>query len=165
MRTVPSTVSQAAAKDATQPVFLVRLSFATENRAATFDTNIAWNGETWVSSGIEVQNLTKAKCMLEFPIGASDPWLSLVLNDGTRGRAIQIYLHYTDDTLSPQADAVLLFTGVMDEAVITDVIKLVCIESSQVKKFPPDSVDTPTFTNLLKSGDRIDWGIDAIVVN
>ena len=165
MRTVPSTVSQAAAKDATQPVFLVRLGFASEVRAATFDTDISWNGETWVSSGIEVQNVSLAKATLVLPIGASDPWLSLVLNDGTRGRAINIYVHYTDETSSPQADAVLIFSGLMDEAVITDVITLACIESSQVKKFPPDSVDAPTFTHLLKYGDRIDWGIDTIVVN
>ncbi|MCH8844545.1 MAG: hypothetical protein IID61_16415 [SAR324 cluster bacterium] len=128
--------------------------------------DIDWNSETWIDSGIEVFNLTRTAGSIEFPLSTDDPWLSLILNEGTRGRSISIYEHYTDLTVSPQvADAVLIFTGVMDEPVFTDVIKLSIIESSQAKTFPPDSVDTPVFTHLLQHGDRIDWGIDTIVVN
>ncbi len=165
MRTVPTTISQAAAKSATRPVYLLRLGFSAEVTAATWDTDIAWNSETWSASGIEVTNLTRTGGSIEFPITTDDVWLSLILNEGTRGRSISIYSHYYDTAVSPQAAAVLIFTGVMDEPVLTDKIKCSIVESSQMKTFPPGSVDRPTFTHLLKSGERVAWGVDTFVVN
>ncbi len=164
-RTVSTTITTATGKDATKPIYLLRLGFSAEVKAATYDTDISWNGETWIDSGIEVRNLTRVSGSVEFPLSTDDPWLSLVLNEGTRGRSISIYSHYTDETASPQADAVLIFTGVMDEPVFTDVIKLSVIESSQAKKFPPDSIDVPVFNFLLKPGARIDWKNDTVVAN
>jgi hypothetical protein len=124
------------------------------------------------------------------PIGESDPWLSLVLNEGTRDRSILVYEHQTifgtggvltdvdgnplefvggDDIDlvggTQSSDAELIFSGIMDEAEITDELTVKVIESSHSKNFPPDSIDQPTFTHLLKPGDTIPWGSDVITVN
>lgn len=164
-RTVSSAISTATGKAATRPVYLLRLGFSAEVKAATWDSDISWNSETWILSGIEVKNLTRTGGIIELPLTTDDPWLSLILNEGTRGRSVSIYSHYTDVSVSPvAADAVLIFTGVMDEPEFTNVIKLSVIESSRAKAFPPGSVDQPTFTHLLDPGDRIDWGVDTILV-
>jgi len=165
MRTLTSTVAAASKKDATQPVYLLRLGFSVDIEAATWDQDIIFDGQTWIKSGIEVKNLTLTGGSIEFPLTTDDIWLGLILNEGTRGRSVAIYLHYTDATLSPQSDADLIFTGIMDEAVLTDKIRCPVIESSQAKQFPPDSIDQPLFNHLLPSGTRIAWQGDVIVVN
>ncbi len=164
MRTLPTTVSTAIDKAATRPAYLIRIGFATEKRAATWDSNISWNAETWTASGIEVKNLSRIAAILEFPLGVNDPWLALFHAENARGIAINIYQHYTDLTSSPQADAVLMFTGIMDEAVMTDKIRVSVQEKSRVIAFPPDSVGPPKFTHLLKSGTTITWSGDTIKV-
>jgi len=168
-RTLPATVSTAIAKDATRPAYLLRLGFSAaspigETLAATWGSNISWNGETWLASGIEVRNLNRAAATLEFPLGASDPWLALVTSAGVRGRSVQIYEHYTDTTQSPQTGAVLLFTGIMDDAVMSDSIVVRANEKSRATSFPPEVVGPPKFTYLLKPGDTIEWSGVTIVV-
>ena len=136
----------------------------TEMRAATWDTDITWSAEVWSASGIKVSNLSPVACTLEFPTGEDDPWLALVMADGVRGREVKIYQHYTDETASPQADAVLMFTGIMDEATITDKIRVSVLEKSRTISFPPESVEQPKFNYLLKSGTVIPFNGKTIVV-
>ena len=165
MRTLPSTITTAVAKDFTSPLYLVRINFgAAENKIACWDTDITWNGETWLSSGVEVSNLTKTGGALLFP--ANDSWLGIFLGAAStvRGAPISVYQHYTDATASPQADAVLIFTGVLDQTVMTDSIRVTVVESSQAKGFPAKSIDVPEFNYLLKSGDRFEWAGDTVVV-
>ncbi|GAG29433.1 unnamed protein product [marine sediment metagenome] len=138
------------------------MAFDTPERAATWADNISWDGETWEASGIEVRNLTSKGVTLEFPLA---DWKALIRADGTGGRSISIYEHYTDITASPQtADAVLMFSGVMDAAAWTDKIVVSAVEKSRVTSFPPESVEAPKFTYLLKSGQRIMWVGDTVVV-
>lgn len=166
-RTLSATLATAVSKTATQPKYLVDLGFTSGTvYAATWDSNISYGGNTYVASGIEVSRLDSAGATLEFPNGTADPWLSLILNDGTRGAAITIYLHYTDATASPTTDAIALFTGIMDEADIDDDrIRVKVIAASEQKTFPPNSIDQPTFTYLPASGTVIEWGNDKLVVN
>lgn len=163
-RTLPSTVSSAITSDATAPVFLVKLGFATPQYVATWDANISWDGNTWVASGINVSRLSASGATVEFPNGNDDTWLSTILSEGARGKTIEIYEHHTDTTASPQTDAVLVFTGVMDSVSIGDRVKVKVLESSQSKVFPPASVDEDTFTYLLSTGQKISWGSDTITV-
>jgi len=165
MRSLSPTVAAASKKDATQPIYLLRLGFSADIEAATWDQDISWDGQTWIASGIEVKNLTLTGGSIEFPLSTDDIWLGLILDEGTRDRSVDIYAHYTDAALSPQTDADLIFTGVLDEPVFTDKIRCTVIESSQAKKFPPDSIDIDVFTHLLPSGTRIDWQGETIVVN
>ena len=168
-RSLSTTIATAIAKDATRPVFLVRLDISadspmTEMRAATWDTDIPWNGEVWSASGIRVRNLSRLACTLEFPTGEDDPWLALVMADGVRGREVNIYQHYTDDTVSPQSDAELIFTGIMDEVTITNKIVVSVLEKSRTITFPPESVEQPKFNYLLQSGTVIAFNGKTIVV-
>jgi len=163
-RSVSSTISSAVAKEATAPVYLLAMGFASTVRVATWDSAISWDGQTWSASGARISNLSSNGCRLILPTGESDPWLALVLGEGTRDVSISIYEHHTDATASPTTDAVLVFSGTMDEATITDNITIKVIESSRQKTFPPDSVDQPTFTHLLTSGDVITWGNNVTTV-
>lgn len=164
-RTLPTTVSAAIASDATRPIYLVEFGFDTTQRAATWDSNITWNGQTWSASGVSVSRLTPRDCTVKLPTGEDDGWLALVMSDGVRGRTISIYEHHYDAASSPQTDAVLVFIGIMDSVTIGDNIELRVLESSRAKTFPPGSIDEPTFTHLLKPGTEIAWGNDKIKVN
>ena len=164
-RTLPAPVTAAIAKAATRPAYLLHILFTAdgasptiERRAATWDSAINWNGQTWAASGIDVKNLSRSACNIEFPLGESDPWLALILANGVRGFTVNIYQHYTDLAESPQAGAVLMFTGIMDASVFTDKIIVSAQEKSRVTSFPPESVDQPKFNYLLTSGSVIVWG-------
>ena len=164
-RALSGTISAAITSTATRPVYLVQLGFDTVRRIATWDQDITWGGYTWSASGVTVGDLNSGGTRLTLPSGDSDPWLSLVLTDGTRDRAISIYEHHTDTASSPQSDAVLVFTGIMDEASITDKLVINVIDTSRAKAFPAESVDESVFTNLLTSGSQIVWGNKTITVN
>ena len=165
MRTLSTTISTAIGKAVTQPVFLVEMGFDPTTRAATWSTAITWNAKTWSASGITVENISPTGASLVFPNGSGDPWLALILGDGVRGRVLNIYEHHTDTTVSPTTDAQLVFTGIMDEAQIeNERITVSAVEASRYKSFPSTSIDTPTFNYLLKTGDRIAWGDDVLVV-
>ena len=164
-RNLPATVSTAIAKAATRPAFLVHLLFTAtgasptiERRAATWDSDIPWNGEIWSASGIEVKNLSRTACTIEFPLGENDPWADLIRDNGVLGFAVSIYQHYTDLAESPQTGAELVFIGEMDDAIWTDKITVPAQEKSRVTSFPPESVDQPKFNYLLASGTVIVWG-------
>lgn len=165
MRTLPATVQSAIGQASTQPVYLIQMGFSSVARAATWADNIDWNGETWISSGIEVGNLNATNVNIKFPNGDDDAWLALFLNEGIRGVSIDIYEHHTDTTASPTTDAVQVFSGVMDELSIQDqTLTVKVIESAKFKAFPPYSIDQPTFTFLPDSGTVIAWGTDQIEV-
>ena len=165
-RTLPTTVASAVQLTATQPKYLLDLAFSSGTvYAATWGADVSYNGQTYVSSGLEVSRLNDSSATLKFPNGTSDPWLSLVLNDGTRGVAISIYSHQYDATASPQSDAVLVFTGIMDEADISDEdVTVKVIAASAAKRVPPTPIDQPTFTYLPQAGTVISWGNDKLTV-
>lgn len=157
-RTLPAVVSTAIELDATAPVYLIEMGFSTAIRAATWDEDISWNSQTWSASGAMIKGLSASGARMRLPTGEGDPWLALVLNENVVGKSISIYEHH--DT-----DAVLIFTGVMDELTITSSIDIRIIESSRAKAFPALSADQPTFTHLMTSGDTIVWGNEVITVN
>ena len=165
-RTVSATISTAVAQETTRPIYLIRMAWASEVRSATWAANISWNAETWTASGIKITALDTNGGTMEMPCGDADPWLSLVLGELPRNRAISIYEHHTNYTVSPNvSDAVLVFTGVMDEFTASNVIRVRLIESATNKSFPFVSIDRPTFTYLLPAGTKLAWGIDTITVN
>jgi len=164
-RTVSATITTAIAQETTRPIYLIRMAWATEVRAATWDQTVTWNSETWVASGLSVSNLTSSGGTLTMPNGDTDPWLALVMGEIPRTRVIQIYEHQTDYTASPNvSDAVEIFYGYMDQAVIGSSISVSLIESATKKGFPPGSIDRPTYTWLLSSGTRLQWGNDVVIV-
>jgi len=156
-RTLNSTVTSAIAKDVTTPVYLIQMGWSTTLYAATWSTDIVWNGQTWSASGLEVTQLDETGGVLEMPVGDSDNWLALILSEIPRNRSISIYEHHTDTTVSPQTDAVLIFTGLMDEVEIGDKIRMRLIESLTAKVFPPTSINPPTYNYLLQAGQRLIW--------
>jgi hypothetical protein len=164
-RTLSATISSAISSQATRPIYLIEMGFSTTVRAATWDQDITWGGYSWVASGITLSNLSANGTRMEFPTGTSDPWLALALNEGTRNTTVSIYEHHYDATASPQTDAVLVFTGIMDEVTLSDRMSVSVIESSASKAFPAQSVDLPTFSYLMTPGDQIVWGNQTITVN
>jgi len=169
-RTLPATVSVAIAKDATRPAYLLTLGFSSDSPvgttyAATWGQNITDSGTTYLASGIEVRNLSRTGCIVEFPIGESDTWLSMLSANGFRGRSISIREHYTDETQSPQAGSVLMFSGIFTgDAVITDKISITANEKSREITFPPESIGPPKFNFLMPSGTIIEWAREKTVV-
>lgn len=164
-RTVSATISSAVEKAATAPVYLIEILFdeGTEH-IATWDADISWNGQTWVKSGVQITGVSAAGARMVMPTGTSDPWMSLILNYGARDTAINIYEHHTDATASPQSDAVLVFTGIMDAVDIGNKMVVKIIESSRAKAFPALNAEPNKFTHLMKAGDTIIWGSDVITV-
>jgi len=165
-RTLSATISTAVVQPVTRPIHLIRMGWATEVRAATWDQNITWNSETWTASGLEVTGLDANGGSLTMPASLSDPWLALVVGEVPRNRTIQIYEHHTNYTVSPAvSDAVLVFDGFMDEAQIGQAIRVSLIEGTQKKGFPVGRIDRPTYNYLLPPGSRIQWGLDIVMVN
>lgn len=171
-RTLTATISAAITDTKTKPIHLIHMGWdaasptPTYLRAATYDSNITWGGHTWIASGLNVTNLDANGGNLEMPMGDSDPWLALVLGQLPRNRTIDIYERQTNFAVSPHAsDAVLIFSGYMDEAQIGNTIRVNLIESATRKGFPPGRIDRPTYTHLLKPGTRIQWGLDTVMVN
>jgi len=165
-RTVSATITSAIAQETTRPVYLIRMAWDTEVRAATWAASISWNAETWVASGITITALDMNGGTMEMPVGDTDPWLSLVLGEVPRERAIEVYEYHTNLAASPIAsDAVLVFSGVMDDVTISDSIRVRLIEGATNKAFPFTNIDRPTYTYLLPSGTRLAWGADVITVN
>lgn len=168
-RTVSTTVASAIAQTATQPVYLINMGWDAGSPdpryIATWSSAITWNGLIWAASGATVTGLNMNGGSLRLPTGDADPWLNLVVNQGARGRAISIYEHHTDLTASPQTDAELLFTGIMDTVSISRRgIDIDFIESLRNKSFPTTSIDPWIYTYLLSDGDRIYWGPDIVKV-
>ena len=165
-RTVSATISTAVAQPVTKPIHLIRMGWGTEVRAATWGQNISWNSETWTASGLEVTGLDANGGTLTMPASLSDPWLALVVGEKPINRTIQIYEHHTNMTVSPHvSDAVLVFSGYMDEAQIGQNIRVTLIEGTQRKGFPAGRIDRPTYNYLLPPGSRIQWGYDIVMVN
>lgn len=136
-------------------------------RVATWDTNISWDSQTWIASGVDVRGISASGGSLEFPMGSDDPWLSLVQTQVPRGRSVTIYEYHTDFSVSPHAsDAVQVFSGVMDDAEIRyNRIRVGLIESATNKSFPPTSIGPPTYNYLLAKGTRLFWGPDIVTVD
>ena len=104
-RTVAATTTAAVSQETTQPIYLIRMGWDVqspdvERRVATWDTDISWNSETWTASGAKVQTLNAIGGSLMLPNGEADPWLDLVVNQGQRGKTLQIY-EYQTSTGSP----------------------------------------------------------------
>lgn len=164
-RTLSATVSAAVAEETTQPVYLIDMAWDTPVKAATWDTNISWNGDTWIASGLHVTGLSANGGSLIMPKGDSDPWLALVMGEIPRNRTISVYEYHTDFTVSPNvSDAQLLFSGYMDGAVIGTSIRVTLIESAIKKAFPPTDIDRPIYTHLLSSGTVLRYGNDVVTV-
>ena len=165
-RSVSATISTATAQETTRPIYLVSMGWATPVYAATWDQNISWNAITWIASGLNIPNLDGNGGTLELPLGDADSWLSLVLTEIPRGRTVSVYEYHTNFTVSPNvSDATLLFSGFMDNAQISNNIRIGMIEGATKKVFPPTWIDRPTYTYLLTPGTRIQWGDDTVIVN
>lgn len=163
------TIESAVALDATQPVYLIYMAWASTSpdftRICTNATAITWGGYAWRASGARVSGLSMNGGTLELPNGSDDPWLGLIGSDGARGRAITVYEHHTNAADSPQTDAVELFGGVMDDVEISRRgIRIGLIESARNKSFPHTSIDPAVYSWLLTHGDRIYWGPDVVMV-
>jgi hypothetical protein len=157
-RVVSSTISTAVDQAVTKPVYLIRMGWVVEVRSCTWAANITWNAETWTASGLSIKSLDSDGAILTMPLGDSDPWLDLVVDENQRNRTIQIYEHQTDYTASPVvSDAVLIFEGFMDQAVIGNDIRVTVIENKKHKSFPPTTIDRPIYNWLLTTGTKIVW--------
>ena len=169
-RTVSSTISTAVAQPDTTPIYLVQMDWAVTRRICTWDADISWNSQTWLSSGATVVNLDSEGGTLKLPIDDTIspvlPWLDLVTSEGQLGIVVEIWEHHTDRTVSPwTSDAVSIFKGEMDEAAIGKDISIKLIEDKQRKAFPPTSVDQSVYTHLLTSGTVIIWRDTVITVD
>jgi hypothetical protein len=167
MRTLPATVTTAIAKDATRPAYLLDIGVSAASPigttyATTWGADIVWNGQTYLASGIEVTNISRTAATLKMPLGESDPWLAL--SSDFRGRSLDIYQHYTDTTQSPQAGAVLIFSGILDEVTLGESMRVTVQEKSRAITFPPEAIGPPKFNYLLPSGSVIRWAGRDIVV-
>ncbi len=169
-RTVPAVVAAAVAQDATRPIYLFRMGWALSSpdvnrRIATWAADISWNSETWTASGADVRSLNANGGTLLLPNGDTDPWLNLVTTEIARGRTIDVYEYHTSTASPSGSDAVLVFSGLMEETDITPTdISISFIETLRNKAFPPTSITPDVYTYLLAAGQRIYWGPDVVLV-
>jgi len=169
-RTVSAVVSTAVAQDATRPIYLIRMGWTpaspdVNRRIATWPVDISWNSETWTASGAEIRSLNARGGSLSLPNGDTDPWLNLVSTDVARGKTLDVYEHHTSTSSPAGSDATLIFSGLMDAVDITPTtITINFIENLQNKRFPPTSITTAIYTELLAAGQRLYWGPDVVMV-
>ena len=169
-RTLPAVVAAAVAQDATTPVYLIRMGWDlaspdTTRRIATWASDISWNSEVWTASGAEIRSLSTSGGSLRLPNGDGDPWLTLVSTDVARGRTIDIYEYHTSTASPAGSSAVILFSGLMDAVDVTPAeITISLIESLHNKRFPPTSITTSVYMELLGAGQRLYWGPDVVLV-
>lgn len=127
-------------------------------RVATWGGDITWGSLVWAASGARVQGLTVNGGQLILPNDEDDVWLTLVTEEIPRGRSITIYEYH-------DSDAVEIFSGIMDEAVLdARQISIRIIEGLLNKHFPPTSFNVTDFPHLLSGGDRLYWGPDIVLI-
>ena len=163
-RTTNATIVSAVGKDSTAPKYLIQMDWSTVTRIATWETNISWGGETWTASGAKIRGLKTTGGTLALPNDDDDGWAALVLSEGQQGITISIYEHHTDISVSPQTDAILVFTGEMDQATIGREVMITFIASSEVMKFPHTKIDDSIYTHLPRSGQVIESGSSKLVI-
>jgi hypothetical protein len=169
-RDVSAPFATAVVLTVTRPIYLVHMiwggSPADVVRVATWDTNISWNSLTWLASGVEVENMSLSGGVMILPNGDDDPWRDRVMEDGTRDRTIEVFEYHTDFSASPRvSDAELIFSGIMDESVISHrEIRVSLIEGRSNKGFPQTSIGPPDYNHLLPIGARLMWGPDIATV-
>lgn len=163
-RPLPAPVETAIQQPATSPIYLIEMGWETGSidppymRIATWGSDITWDSLVWAASGARVQGLTVNGGQLVLPNGEDDPWLALVTEEIPRGRDITIYEYH-------DSDAVEIFSGIMDEAVLdARQISIRIIEGLLNKRFPPRSFNTAEFPMLLTGGDRLYWGPDIVLI-
>ena len=170
-RTVAATTTAAVAQETTQPVYLIRMGWDVqspdvERRVATWDTDISWNSETWTASGAKIQSINARGGSLMLPNGDADPWLDLLVNQGCRGKTLQIYEYQTSTGSPAGSNAEELFQGTMDASQITNkAIKITFISSLLSKTFPHTTINNDDYPYLLSTGARLYWGPDVIRVH
>jgi len=169
-RTVSAVLAAAVAQHATTPRYLIYMAWDAASptplyRIATWDQNISWNAQTWTASGASIQGLDANGGTLHLPVGSTDPWLSLVMGQIPRDRAIEVYEYHTSTGSPSGSDAEMVFAGFMDEAVITSSgIRISLIEGRTNKGFPPTSIGPSTYNWLIPKGQRLFWGPDIVTV-
>lgn len=164
-RALSATITAAIAQTDTKPIYLVQIGWSTVRRLATWDANISWNAQTWVASGIEVSDIDADGGTLRFPIDDNENFLTLIDTEGQNGITVSVWEYQTDFTASPIAsDAVLIFSGVMDDATIGKDIRVGLIEDKKYKAFPPKSITQDVFTHLLPIGTVLIWRDTVITV-
>lgn len=157
-RPVSTIISNAVAREDTDPVYLIRMAWDDEVRIATWAEDIDWDSEMWTASGASVNGIGQAGGMLVLPM--DDEWIALVIGEGPRGRVIQVYEHHTIDG---DADAELLFTGTMDSmSMDEDGIQIALIEGPENKGFPSTSLGPPDYNFLIPKGKRLFWSQDTL---
>jgi hypothetical protein len=172
-RSTSSDTQTAVAQNVTTPPLLIYMEWSSTLRIATWDTDITWNSQTWTKSGARGENINTAGGTLIVPNDTDfsvsphvNFWLDRIAEDPL-DRAIQIYQYNINKTVSPWVGAAEeIFNGIMDRAEVrVNGIRISLIESRQVKKFPPSSIEPPTYNWLLDVGDRLFWGDDIVTVN
>ena len=99
------------------------------------------------------------------PNGEADPWLDLIVNQGQRGKTLQIYEYQTSTGSPAGSNAEELFQGTMDASQISNKgIKITFISELLSKSFPHTTISNEAYPYLLTTGARIYWGPDVIRV-
>jgi len=158
------TVTAAVALNHTSPKYLIQMGWSTVTRIATWETSISWAGETWAASGANIRGLKTTGGTLVLPNDDDDGWAALVLSEGQQGRTISIYEHHTDISVSPQTDALLIFSGEMDQATIGREVMITFIASSREMRFPHTKIDSTVYTHLLRPGQVLEVGGSTLVI-
>jgi hypothetical protein len=172
-RDTSSDTQTAVAQKVTTPPLLIFMDWASPLRVATWDSDITWNAQTWIASGVRGENINSTGGQLILPNDTDfsvspqvNFWLDRIAEDPL-DLAVQVYQYNINKTVSPWiSDAEEIFNGIMDRSEVTlRGIRIRLVESRQAKAFPPTSIEPPVYNWLLDIGDRLHWGTDIITVN
>lgn len=163
MRTLTTTTSTATAQTITSPGILVRIDFGIPIYLSSRG-DITWNSLNWVSQDVSVSGISwdgtgSQKGTLSLG-NADNLFGALILNDGVRGRPIQIWQFY-NGAIAPN-DPVQIFNGICDEVSEIGLAMIrIAISSQSVRAMtcPRTFINQASgFNHLPATGKVVTWG-------
>lgn len=160
-RTVPASITTAAAQRITRPGYLVLIEFSTPLRLSSRNDQ-SYAGYTWTGGRLGKVDAGEGGGSIELMNG--DLAMSaLVLNEGMADRPVTVWEFHADNP----ADAVRIFSGVGDSSEIgKDRVKVrLAPENRRTMYSPRRFINKASgFNTLAPAGTRIVWGGQAFIL-
>ena len=149
------TQSTATAQTLTKPYFLVYMGFLSPVRLSTAGS-ITWDSFNWRSADMTVDVGVSVAIFNETTLLGQ-----LVLDEGTAGKAVKIYMGYRNDTAHP--NPLLVFDGELGNAQIGNSVVIRCKRNAPLKT-PRHYAVPPILNHMPPDGTRFDTPKQTIIL-
>lgn len=119
---------------------------------------ITWNGHDWQAVGLEIDTIGETAAQIKIR-NDNNFGSAFALNNLVRDTEFRVYMHYN-------GDAVEMFRGYGADARIAAMsVTISLVTNRQINALVPRRrIAGPTFTNLPKLGEVIQWGTESFKV-